>query len=176
MDCISDAEEVRLRVCRMSRTASVLHKAFVVAVILFAVIDVVVLALVLKQGLDSGEPLSGLALGILPYIVAFAIGFVLLVVLMRAFYDVSKEKTPFTAVQANRIRLLGVLMLAYCAVELLLSANPLKADFNDLVVQVHASPGIFLDVKLLVAAIVCFCLSYVFRYGALLQWFSDESL
>lgn len=176
MGRISDNEEVRLQVGRMSKTATVLYRVFAAAAVLFAVIDIGALVLVLKQGLDSGEPPLGVMMSTLPYVFVFAIGLILLIVLMRAFSDVSREKTPFTIVQANRIRLLGILLLAYCVVEAILSADPLRAEINDLVVQVHASPGIFFDAKLLIAAIVCFCLSYVFRYGALLQWLQDETL
>lgn len=176
MQKTTDAAEVRQRRERMAKTARVLCILFDIILVLFAILDIAALTVTLVQNAGFFESQSELVVVSLSFIVVFSIGCLLLFVLSRIFKDISKGNTPFSNIQARRIWALGALMLVYCVAEIIISANPLQADVAGMSVLVHASPGLYIDIKLFAAAVICFCLSYVFRYGALLQWLQDETL
>jgi hypothetical protein len=126
------------------------------------------------EWLDSLEisiPLDSLILGLLH---AVFIGIVTLIL-----RDISKGETLFSRKQSKRIRLIAYLMFVRVALELLLFAIA-AALYPDTIVTLSyrvsesSASTVYLDFEALVSAIVCYCISLAFEYGALLQRDSDD--
>ena len=91
------------------------------------------------------------------------------------FGAVAAGRTPFTFQHAKRIRLLGWLFVADFILNLAVPpAFSMMAEAGGLSFGIMASQAasysvISIDIKGLIGAVVCFALSAVWRYGALLQ-------
>jgi hypothetical protein len=116
-------------------------------------------------------PLDSLILGFLP---AVFIGIVALIL-----RDISKGETPFSKKQCRRIRLIAYLMFARVILESLLFVGATVFYPDALIslsyyVSESSAPTVYLDFEALISAIVCYCISLAFEYGALLQRDSDD--
>jgi hypothetical protein len=127
------------------------------------------------QWLDSftiSTPFNSLVLGFLP---AVFIGIATLIL-----QEISKGETPFTKKQSKRIRLIAYLMFAQVILGLLLTTVTTALYPDGLVVlsyyHIPESSALttYLDIQALISAIVCYCISLAFEYGALLQRDSDD--
>ena len=83
----------------------------------------------------------------------------------------------------GRIRVIGILLLASAIAEFLITANysNIVQVGSDLAVGYNlssnvASDSIFIDVKAITGAVVCFALSAIFSYGAILQEDNDGTV
>lgn len=98
------------------------------------------------------------------------------------FLDVSHGESPFTLIQAKRLKWLSVIVVLYVFLEALLSPGFMAVlqlngfDVGYSLVDYGANPSISINVGALFVAVVFFSLSLVFKYGVLLQEFSDETL
>lgn len=176
MISLTDAEEVRVRIARMSKCSKTLYVIAIVFICITVCFGVAFFGFAIYDGVETGKSPVELVSTLISVLVFFCIGIALLCILARAFRDVSKAQSPFTLVQAKRIGILGILLLANAVLEAVVSVVPLHIAIGEAKFDYISSPGMFLDAMSIIAAIVCFCLSYVFRYGALLQWLNDESL
>lgn len=106
-------------------------------------------------------------------------------VLGNMLSDISEDRTPFTFQNANRLRLLALILLLYTVLEwlvavtntqfvLLMSNGAFK--IGNIVSSFSSANGTTFNLFPLVIAAVFFALSYVFKYGVLLQQESDETL
>lgn len=90
-------------------------------------------------------------------------------------------RTPFTFVHAKRLKRLGWLFIADFTLSLLIPAafsiigqtGPM--DIGYIAFQITSSSIASFDLTGLIGAVVCFTLSTIWRYGALLQAESDET-
>ena len=101
----------------------------------------------------------------------------------RAFGDIAHEHSPFTTINSKRIKRLAWAMLAVLVAEALASPEFFSSmNIPGLNAGIVATPDqlgnqlTFIDIKPAVLALVCFGLSYIFEYGALLQQVSDETM
>ena len=91
------------------------------------------------------------------------------------FGTVAAGRTPFTLQHAKRIKLLGCLFVADFLLNLLVPlAFSMMSEVGSLTLGIMSSQAasysvISIDIKGLIGAVVCFALSTVWRYGALLQ-------
>lgn len=121
----------------------------------------------------SDNPVNGLTL--VNYVLCGIAMAAICVTLIRVFSDTSKGQSPFTMLHVRRLRLVAIALLAYAVLEfgMTCSATFMKQGWMDASVG-GASPT--LNLFPLVAAAVVFAFSFVFKYGVLLQKFSDETL
>lgn len=105
--------------------------------------------------------------------------------LWRMLRDLSSSRTPFTFKNADRLRFLGFVMLLYTAFGALLSSVDSRfmlsigndsVQVGNFIYDLASDSGAYLNLFSLVIAAVFFALSYVFKYGVLLQQESDETL
>ena len=98
------------------------------------------------------------------------------------FKDMSLKISPFTKKHANRLKLLGAILLASTALQTLLSPETLAIlDIGDIAIgasmrEANEYQGIPINIGLLTFGLFCICFSLVFEYGALLQKLSDETV
>lgn len=128
----------------------------------------------------SGSNSLDIALRLVPDALSIAIPSLVFIMLIRIFGDIFIGNSPFTIEQSKRLRLIGFLMLADIIFIALSSATPFPGThigmFTLGIIPPENPEGITIDVSSLLWAILCFCFSYVFRYGALLQQLSDETV
>lgn len=104
---------------------------------------------------------------------------VMFVAFMSIFSDVSKGETPFTMMQVRRLRLVAGMLVLYGFLDFAVAASAAVMQINGLDSGFVATSGnIIIPINLvpLIAAAVVFAFSFVFKYGVLLQKFSDETL
>ena len=171
------AEELLSKMARVGRRAQI---AINVCFVLYLIVIAIALVASILAVLESSSISVSMIIGGLSRLFAVATVAVLFVVLSQLFRDMSESKSPFTKKQANRILLMGVisfLNVAFGAVSSLFA--PISTELGDISAGFVSTPmtlNLHIDVPSLLMAITCFCLSYVFRYGALLQWLQDETL
>lgn len=99
--------------------------------------------------------------------------------------DISQERTPFTIQNSNRLAFLAIVLLLYVVFETLLvtvdsqfvlSLGEYSVEVGNLVRSFSTDSGTTLNLFPLLMAAMFFALSYVFKYGVLLQQESDETL
>lgn len=97
----------------------------------------------------------------------------------RIFKDISSGASPFSVKQSNRIQAAALLFVVYAVLDLiwcpqllsLLSIGTVDIGYQNLT----SGPLVLqLDTGVLAAAAMLFCLSLIFRYGAVLQRLSDD--
>lgn len=180
MTRLHDNELINGKLEAVARRSNVLKGVFAVILAAYVVLAAVVWVL---MGIGEGGFFSDgaylLAKGV-PLLISLIIGACILAVIMLMFKDLSQRKSPFTDKQARRIALIGVLLLADAVLELLVSlGGPAVVSSQAVeagVVSPYMAGGIYLNMTFVIAALICFCLSYVFRYGSLLQWLADETI
>lgn len=132
---------------------------------------------------EAQTPFLEVLLTTLPVVLSRLAFVLVLWCLASAFDDISKGSTPFSKKQVGRIRVIGILLLASAIAEFLITANysNIVQVGSDLAVGYNlssnvASDSIFIDVKAITGAVVCFALSAIFSYGAILQEDNDGTV
>lgn len=99
----------------------------------------------------------------------------------QLFGDVVKDEPPFSGIQADRLKAIAVVALAYFFLDLLFSAgfiyepNP-DLGFGMILNNGIAEPTLNLNVGMLAFSAIMYSLSAIFRYAALLQQLSDDTV
>lgn len=180
MSKLHDAEQIKGRLDAIAKHSKILYVLLIIISIIYLAIAAIVLVLmtVSPEGFLSNGTLFLLE-GI-PLIISLAVGAAILFTVTLVFKDLSKQTSPFTNTQAQRIAAIGLLLLAAAIIEFLISLNgPFLVDAAGMTVGfVNNAPAgsPYINMTFVIAALICFCLSYVFRYGSLLQWLSDETV
>ena len=106
-------------------------------------------------------------------------------ILSKILESISDDRTPFTIKNANRLLWLALIMLLYDLLgellnivdtQFLLQIGDSSIMVGTFVRDYSSNAGTTIDIFPLVIAAVFFALSYVFKYGVLLQQESDETL
>lgn len=99
--------------------------------------------------------------------------------------DISENRTPFTFKNSNRLLFLAVVLLMYAVFEALLAsvdsqfvliAGNDSIEVGNFIRDFASNSGTTLNLFPLLMSAMFFALSYVFKYGVLLQQESDETL
>ncbi|OUP09460.1 hypothetical protein [Collinsella sp. An2] len=183
-------EHIEASMRRLKRLGSVLSAVF-------AVFMVVTIAIAVACGVIAGHQMSlgahftsfGVLEGedfnihIFPAVMWLFIALVLEATLLSIFRDMSRGESPFTVRHARLIAGLGGLFVVNALLALIFRGNVLL-DFaptlsisywpNPFVLLVGGQNGVAIDVGSLLAALVCFSISIMWRYAALLQEQTDE--
>lgn len=104
---------------------------------------------------------------------------IMFIVFIRIFTDVSRGESPFTMIQVRRLQAIAGLLLLYGVLDFAASFNTAAAQLSGLdagYISVNGNAIVFLNFAPLIAAAVVFAFSFVFKYGVLLQEFSDDTL
>ena len=104
---------------------------------------------------------------------------VMFIIFISMFSDAANGETPFTLGQVKRLRLISLMLVAYALLDFVIAYNSALMQintFNSGYVSTNGSAVLPLDFAPMIAAAVVFAFSFVFKYGVLLQEFSDETL
>lgn len=120
-------------------------------------------------------------LQILPMVLSVVVAISVCIALLYVFKDINAGSSPFTISQSRRLKLIGWLLLVSFILGAVVSVMPLPyTQIGSLTFGPYVSPhgpsGVDINLSYVLWAVVCFSFSYVFRYGALLQQLSDDTV
>lgn len=179
-----NAERISESLIHVGKLSRYAHQVLKVILIVYLVFTIPVFCYtVVSVVLSVLAPLDLLWMGLrlLPAALSIAVPAFVFAVLMQVFGDISAGSSPFTTEQSKRLQLIGWLLLANVVFGAIASVTPLpytqvgSLEFGLFVSSTNSS-GISIDFSSLLWGAVCFCLSYVFKYGALLQQLSDDTV
>lgn len=133
----------------------------------------------LLSTLSSGSISFGCSL---PTIVILTVQSILLagtLWLLRSVFSEIAQKRPFSIVQANRFRNVGIITLCYVLVELIpFNPGAIRFDLGDLsfAIQLARFQPPTINVGVVLCSVTCFAISFIFRYGQMLQNVSDDTV
>ena len=162
---------------RISKVICIIILCLIVALILFGCVFFVGFVASAISG-NTSTPLFS----IIPLLLVYAISLCTLFVLNSIFKNISENNSPFNEKHARRIRYIGWLLLANAAIETIASLNAVPVLYVGNAILAYEPSGgtapldVYIDAESVVLALVCFCLSLIFKYGALLQTLSDDTV
>lgn len=170
--------ELLTSMAKKSRWLSIL---LLVVLIAYAICSLFVLAILLFGIVDGRSDQDSAIAQVLLLLIYCISGGIALYETVRVFRDMSKSVSPFSIRQAKRIRIVGWLLLLGVVAEAAISAAgfTIGADVGTMAVGMSVSPEttvLHINFPMLASAFFCFCVSYVFKYGSLLQWVYDETI
>ncbi|WP_417331584.1 hypothetical protein [Gordonibacter urolithinfaciens] len=103
----------------------------------------------------------------------------LLAALVGVFSGVAKGESPFVMAQVKKLRIIAGLLLLYAIIDNVIAQNNSLIIFSGLnsgYVSPNSNQIIQINFAPFIVAGVVYAFSFVFKYGVLLQEFSDETL
>lgn len=97
---------------------------------------------------------------------------------INIFSNTAKGETPFAMSQVKRLRIIAVLLLLYAVLDMV-ATNAMAVMQIDVINSGYISTNsaiVTVNFTPFIAAAVVYAFSFVFKYGVLLQEFSDETL
>ena len=177
---MKDSEEIRREkiFARMRSICRVIRTCFFIAMVIAATSWFFLLISAAAERQALGE--------MLPNVVVYISAYGILVVLVLwnltlIFQEVVKGRPPFSEIQADRLRAIAIVSIAYVVLELLISFGcAFEPDpalgFGVAVNNGVDVPTLNLNIGMLVFSAIMYSLSAIFRYAALLQQLSDETV
>lgn len=176
IDTTDDSLQRIGKVCR--RINIVMRVAFLV----FCILWVFATCLIIYSLIESGQFFSDFGASIFRivlYVIYAVIIVSLFACILGLFSDVAKGESPFSMRQVKRLRLISCVLVAYTICDYLISWNSLVFQVAGVETGYISTTGnsiMPINVGPLIAAAVVFAFSFVFKYGVLLQEFSDDTL
>lgn len=118
----------------------------------------------------------------LSVVLCLAYGFIVAImflIFIAMFSDASKGESPFTMAQVRRLRLISAMLVLYVIVDSVASLGIPFTQVNSVDLGYASVTGntiIPINFAPIIAAAVVFAFSFVFKYGVLLQEFSDDAI
>lgn len=181
MAVAQDRNATREMLTSMAKKSRWLSGLLLVALVVYTICSLFVLAISLLGIINGrGDQVSAIAQALLLLVYCVSGGLALYEA-AQVFRDMSKSASPFSMQQAKRIRLVGWLLLFGVVAEAVISVAgfTIGTDVGALTGGMNVSPEttvLHINFPMLVSAVFCFCVSYVFKYGSLLQWVYDETI
>ncbi|WP_143412158.1 hypothetical protein [Arabiibacter massiliensis] len=101
------------------------------------------------------------------------------VTFIKIFSDASKGESPFTLLQVKRLRVLALLLLLCGIIDISATASASIMQYGNVDAGYYSTTDnivIPINFAPFITAAVIFAFSFVFKYGVLLQEFTDETL
>jgi len=176
-----DLEILRVSIARMKSLCGVIRVVCLVCLIIFAAFWILFSCLEINQFLEESS--SGVSVGDLMYLLLFGILVItLFVVTLKIFSDIKAGETPFSLKQVKRLRIVGTAFLAFALLDLLISSvyffgPEIIGQYSGVILNSGIdSSFIHVNLAAVIAALACYGLSVIFKYGILLQELSDDTL
>ena len=178
---MGDIEEVDLEksLARASKVCRIIRNVITAAVIVFAVGWVVALGMSVLEGVTAGRLGS---IWVAAYVFAYgALVLLLGASMIKIFSSVVKQAQPFSEKQADRLRLVALLALGLVILELVYTATVSysvvpEVGYNIGINDAYPADSVNLNAGMLVFSAIMYSLSALFRYAALLQQLSQDTV
>lgn len=176
-------DKIRLSLDRTKKISKVIKILFGFAFFCFTGFLVALCAVIATSLMFPSILPESLAVNVSALLVLLAFGVVtwfLLKFVFDIFRDVAHGESPFTMRQVRRLRILAATFLASAIIEAVVSTGVIPVvQAGSMGISYVASSSVenlSINVGNLFCAAVFFAFSFVFKYGVLLQEFSDETL
>ncbi|MEG2025961.1 MAG: hypothetical protein RRZ85_10490 [Gordonibacter sp.] len=119
------------------------------------------------------------AIKLVIYLAYGAIVVMMFVSLNGIFSDVAKGNSPFAMIQVKRLRSISAALLLYAIFDIVIAYNSAIMQFggfNTGYITASGNAIVPINLATFIAAAVVFAFSFVFKYGVLLQEFSDDTI
>lgn len=162
----------------MQSTCRILRNCFYIA----TVISVLICCGGIISNLYAQIEVGQLAPGALLYLLLYGLFLTLMLwELSQLFQEIVVGKPPFSEVQADRLRAIAIIALAIVVLDLAMSIGFIyeptpNLGFAVVVNDGIAEPTININFGMLAFSAIMYSLSAIFRYAALLQQLSDETV
>ena len=177
-----DALETQESISRINKVCKLINVVFKVILVIFCAYWVVAIVGMIfgAANNDSSQQLAGtIFFHILLFSTHVVVIAFLIWVLIAIYYEAYKVESPYTFIQVKRLRWIAGLLLIYAVLDFLITQNNALLSYSGMdsgyistsdisIIQVNLGP--------LIAAGAVYAFSFVFKYGVLLQEFSDETL
>ena len=174
-----DSVKVEDSLSKIKRVCSLINIALRAVLVGLCIYWLVAMILMCASFLGSGQFGIPEALNVILYISYDIVVAVMLVIFIRMFSDASKGSSPFKLGQVKSLRIVSAMLLFCVMLDFFIAANAslieneifttgFYSTSENAIIQINFAPFI--------AAAVVFAFSFVFKYGVLLQEFSDETL
>lgn len=179
-----DAKRIQGSLTHLKMISGLACKALRVFLVAYLLLTVPVFCFGLVMIATSGlSPQDTLWMGfhVTPMALSIVVAVSVCLTIINLFRDVGSGNSPFSDSQSKRFKVIGWLLLASFVLAVFTSIAPLPhAEIGSLTFGIldlgNSSSGINFDLSYLLWAIVSFSFSQVFKYGALLQQLSDETV
>ena len=161
--------------------AQSIHAAMIALLVCVLVLGIACVAGVIEGGgAHSSGDWEVDPFGALASIVQFVLAVAVVVVAATLLKGAVVGQSPFSSSQIRKLNVMGTALIADAAYDAL-SLLARSCAFGQEPFKTLADIGVQLgawntDILLIVAAIVCFYISYLFKYASSLQWFYDETV
>ena len=181
---INEYEEIESALNRIKRISKIVQILLKVALICFTLFLAFLLAAIMFSLLLPASLPEDITVNVssLLFLVVFgAVTWLLIKIILDIFGDVVNGKSPFTMQQVKRFRLVAALFLVSAIIEAVTSIGVMPIIFaGSMGINYVTSPSLASSMTInagnLFCAMIFWALSLVFKYGVLLQRFSDETL
>lgn len=170
---ISDEISAVRKVCKIIRMV------ILVALVLFCAIVALFVGLLIVRSLDSA---SSVVLGSIGYVLLFGLDVAAILFIAARVFREAEQGHPFARKQVSRLRCISILFVVYALIECIFAVNFQGTasiggfDIGVLGGDVSPTPSSFVNVGALLFAVAIYCVSFIFRYGSLLQEMSDDTV
>lgn len=175
---VKELNEVEASLKRIKEVSKVLSLVFKLAILLFIAFFVFSILVIFIN--DQADLVSAIV-SVTPLLLYVLATVILFVIMHGVFDDIAKGRTPFTNTQVRRFIWAALILFLGAVVEMVSSTGVLPiAQTDNLIVNYYDSstgsntPSI--NLASLLGAALLYALSFVFKYGALLQEFTDDTL
>lgn len=177
---VRDSDDVDLSSAlqRMRKICKAIKVLFLLAAVFFSGVWLIFVVSILGDWLRTGQDAASLLL----YAIVYGVLVILILWnLSQLFAEVDKGEPPFSELQADRLQTIAIVSLTIVGLDVLLSFGfmfqPIpELGFGMVVNDGITEPTLNLNVGMLAFSAIMYSLSAIFRYAALLQQLSDETV
>ena len=177
---IGREQRVEAERCNAWVAAQSMHVAMIVLLACILVLGIVCAVVIEGGGAHVSSNWDTDPFGVLVSIVQFVLAIAVVVVAVTLFKDAVLGQSPFSTSQMRRLNVMGTILIAdaaYDALFLLAGSCASGQEPFKILANMGEQFGAWnTDILLIVAAIVSFYISYLFKYASSLQWFYDETI
>lgn len=174
-----EESDLKASFCRTKKICSVIRASFIVATVLYGASWLVSLVTLILFG--GGMGIDVVVAPFVYTVVRGALVIACLITMVTLFADVVRGEAVFSERQANRLRLVALLLLMLVLTELAFTAQLAYeiipgTGYGFGINDAYPTDSINLNVGMLAFSAIMYSLSALFRYAALLQQLSDDTV
>ncbi|OUO95324.1 hypothetical protein [Rubneribacter badeniensis] len=171
----NDARESLSKVCKVCKFLNFAMKSIFLVFCFWWTVSSLFMACSLMN-LNSFFSVGNISVvGLFLYILDGVVIGVMLAILIKVFSDAANGESPFSMIQVRRLRKMSLALVGYAIIDFGISCNAAFLHYDGRYSAME-DPVITINFAPFIAAAVVFAFSFVFKYGVLLQEFSDETL
>lgn len=172
-----EAKETEKSLVRANKVCGRISIILKIILVLICVWWIVATGLMIVS-LFNGGPEEVSLIGLFLYIAHGLVLATLMFLLILIFSEPAHDRSPFGMIQVKRLRQIAGLLVLYAIFDFAVSCNAayLYIDWSNFGATISSSPIATINFGPLMVAAAVFAFSFVFKYGVLLQKFSDDAL